>query len=108
MEEITIFLKFWEGSFFILWWKSTYVKALSLKEGAKGCIVFPAASQICGLDTTVCSTFFWKRALWKPDCGLWWRHSTTAALPGKMHLSYHGNRGALSTHVSSDKHNQVI
>lgn len=99
MEGMTISFQFWEGSLFSLWWKSAYVKCFLGQKVWKGCIILPAASPICGSATRVCSTFFWKRAQHKPDWWLWWMHSTTSALPGKMHLSYYGNRGARNIHV---------
>lgn len=67
MEGITIFFQFWEESLFSPWWKSAYVKMLSLTEGVKGCIVFPAANQICGLATRVCSPLLQYQALCKPQ-----------------------------------------
>lgn len=58
---------------------------LSLTEGVKGCIVFPAASQICGLATRVGSTFFWKEG--RLAFGSGGGKSTISSFAGKMHPS---------------------
>lgn len=73
----------------------------------KGCIVFPAASQI----------LVWPPAFAPPSgngnfrnkiVGSGGHHSTASALPEIMHLSYCGDRWALNIRVFSDEHNQVV
>lgn len=81
----TVFFQFWEGSLFSLWWKSARVKTPFGTEGVKGCIVFPAAGQICGSATSVCSPsgdkHFGSLTFGFSGC-----HSTIAAFPAMVEI----------------------